>query len=57
MNLENQAREIDGLIEAMNYFSLDKGLIITFNQEDVIIKDGKRIELIPAYEFFGTNAS
>ena len=57
MNLENQAREIDGLIEAMNYFSLDKGLIITFNQEDVIIKDGKRIELIPAYQFFGTNAS
>lgn len=56
MNLENQAREIDGLTEAMNYFSLEKGLIITFNQEDVIIKNGKRIELIPAYKFFATDA-
>ena len=53
MNLENQTREIDGLVEAMTFFSLDKGLIITFNQEDVLIKNGKRIELIPAYKYFG----
>ena len=52
-NLENQQREIDGLVEAMNYFSLDKGLIITFNQEDVMFYEGKRIELIPAFKFFG----
>ena len=53
MNHENQTREIDGLMKAMTFFSLDKGLIITFNQEDVFIKNGKRIELIPAYKYFG----
>ena len=32
MNHENQNRKFDGLMEALTFFSLDKGLIITFNQ-------------------------
>ena len=35
----------------MEFFKLDKGKIITFNQSDVILHQGKRIEVIPAYSF------
>jgi len=35
----------------MDFLKLDKGLIITYNQSDVILHQGKRIEVIPAYSF------
>ena len=49
---ENEDREIDALYEAMNYFDLKSGFILTFNQHDVLLHNGKRIDVIPAYEFF-----
>jgi predicted AAA+ superfamily ATPase len=52
MNLENEKREIFGLLEAMKFFELSKGYILTFNQSDVIITEGKRIELVPVHLFF-----
>jgi uncharacterized protein len=52
MNLENEKREIFGLLEAMKFFELSKGYILTFNQSDVIITEGRRIELVPVHLFF-----
>lgn len=52
LSLENEQREINGLLEAMNFFGLETGTIITFNQEDVIVSNGKRIKVIPAFTYF-----
>ena len=53
LNSENEKREIDGLIDAMNYFDLKNGTIISMNQDDVILHEGKRIEVVPAHKYFG----
>jgi predicted AAA+ superfamily ATPase len=47
---DNEKREIEGLVEAMNYLNLQEGLIITFDQEDQVSADGKTIRLIPAWK-------
>jgi hypothetical protein len=44
---ENLTREIDGAIEAMDFFGVTTAKIITFNQEDSFEKDGKTITAIP----------
>ena len=49
---ENQEREVLGLVEAMQFFDLKEGFIITFNQKDTIFQEGKVIQLVPATEFF-----
>lgn len=48
---ENRMREIRGLTDAMDYFNTDNGLIITFNQQDAFMHNGKRVEVVPAWEF------
>ena len=53
LSAENQKREINGLLEAMDFFNHDKGIILTMNQEDTITSNGKRIEVIPVYKYFG----
>jgi hypothetical protein len=52
LNSENQKREIGGLTDAMHHFNLNRGTIISMHQEDVILHEGKRIEVIPAYKYF-----
>jgi len=52
LNAENQDREINGLIDAMNFFNLKKGEIITYNTEDTILSRGKKINVIPAWKRF-----
>jgi predicted AAA+ superfamily ATPase len=48
---ENKEREINGLLEAMDYFKVSTGYIITKNQEDVLLIDKKKIYLKPAHIF------
>ncbi len=49
---ENTGREVDGLMEAMDFFKLTKGTIITRNQSD-ILKIGKRsINVLPFYKLY-----
>jgi predicted AAA+ superfamily ATPase len=50
---ENTEREQRGLHEAMKFFNTDNGIIITNNQSDAYIFDGKQINIIPAYQYFG----
>jgi len=42
-------REISGLLEAMNYFNLKTGLIITINQTDQFIIYDNTIRVKPFY--------
>jgi predicted AAA+ superfamily ATPase len=48
---ENREREQRGLQEAMTFFNTDNGLIITYDQKDTYIQDGKKIEVVPAHEY------
>jgi len=44
-------REVRGLLEAMNAHNLDEGIIITENEKGNFAEDGKRIHVIPVYEW------
>ena len=48
MNFE---REYGGLFEAMKFFNVKNGVIVTFNQQDIFEKDGYTIHLTPAYKY------
>jgi len=52
---ENREREINGLKEAMEFFKTDNGVIISFNQRDAFMLNGKRIEVLPAWEFLANS--
>jgi uncharacterized protein len=51
LTADNLDRETGGLMEAMDYFSVKKGKIVTLNQTDVFNKNGVRIEVIAAKDF------
>ncbi|MCD4737269.1 MAG: ATP-binding protein [Bacteroidales bacterium] len=53
LNLHNEKREIEGLLEAMNRLNLSEGAIITFDQEDQLTEKGKAIRLIPGWKWMG----
>jgi len=48
---DNIEREVNGLVEAMEKFKLKKGLIITYDSEDEIVKDGLKIKIVPAWKW------
>jgi len=43
----NREREITGLIEAMNTFKLNEGVVLTFEQTEEFKVDGKKIRVMP----------
>ena len=47
----NMDREVNGMLGALDYFSLKEGIIVTYNQKDILIQSGKKIYLIPFYEW------
>ncbi|MGI0141058.1 MAG: ATP-binding protein [Candidatus Micrarchaeales archaeon] len=48
---DNKDREFEGLIEALDKFKLDEGLILTYDQEDDFSIRGKRIIVRPAWKW------
>lgn len=52
---DNQQREISGLTEAMAYFKVGSGYLITFNQEDIIESEGITINIIPAWKWISSH--
>ena len=40
---ETNKREIEGAVEAMAVYKLDRGLILTFEEEDVLSISGKKL--------------
>lgn len=53
LNSENQRREIEGLVDAMQFFNFEYGKIITLDQEDRVLIEGKVIEIIPFWKVYG----
>jgi len=53
LTTDNQDREINGLLDAMNFFNIDEGEILTYDDEDVILTKGKRIDVTPAWKWAG----
>ncbi len=51
INKENQDREINGLVEAMNTFKLKECFILTYNQEDKFVIGDKIIKAIPVWKW------
>lgn len=49
---ETLPREVNGLVEALTFFDLEEGIIITMNQEDEIVQAEKKIHVIPAWKWF-----
>lgn len=55
INEQNQKREIKGLIEAMSYFRIKEGLILTYNQERQIKEGGRIIKVLPVWKWLLLN--
>lgn len=51
LNSDNMKRELDGLNEAMTFFSLNKGYILTRNQRDEFRQNGNVVDVMPVFEF------
>lgn len=45
---DTREREIRALKKAMQHFGVDKGIILTLNQTEIITDDNFEIEVIPA---------
>lgn len=54
LNEDNKEREIDGLVEALTKFKLKQGLILTYDQEDVIETQNKKIIVKPVWEWLAS---
>lgn len=51
LTADNKGREIDGLIEAMEFFDLQSGTILTLKQEDYFNISGKEIKVVPVWKW------
>jgi predicted AAA+ superfamily ATPase len=48
---DNQGREIAGLCAAMDFFGVSEGIIITRDTRDIILEGGKKITVVPAWDW------
>ncbi len=44
-------REVAGLLEALKAYNLREGLIITEDEKETLVIDGKRVAIVPLYEW------
>ncbi|MDR1653851.1 MAG: ATP-binding protein [Prevotellaceae bacterium] len=51
LNADNESREVGGLIDAMKFFKLHTGTIVTLDSNDLIKKEGKTINIVAASKF------
>ena len=51
LNEENKEREINGILEALKKFELNKGVILTYEQEDELKTEGKTIKILPVWKW------
>lgn len=48
---KTRKREIDGLIEAMDYFKLDEAYLVTKDEDNIVQIDDKKIYIEPLYKY------
>ena len=51
LNEQNKEREVGGLVEAMEFFKLKEGLILTYDQEGELSVGGKKIIIMPVWKW------
>ncbi|SFU04179.1 hypothetical protein SAMN04489724_3554 [Algoriphagus locisalis] len=51
VHVDNKQRELDGLLEAMDFFEKTEGFILTLIQRDSLSSDGKTINILPVKDF------
>lgn len=51
LTAENRSREVSGLVTAMSSLNVEQGYLLTFNQSDTIVADGKTIQVKPVFEW------
>ena len=51
LDQNNMDRELNGLLEAMNYFDIDEASILTQNQSDSFVIENKTIKVQPFHEW------
>ena len=51
LNDDNLHRELNGVMEAINFLNLDKGLVLTYNTTDEYVIDGKVITVKPVWRW------
>lgn len=54
LNRDNLERELNGLKEAMDFFDIKQGTVITFNQNDTFEMEDKKCVAIPFHEWAKT---
>jgi predicted AAA+ superfamily ATPase len=57
LNSDNEEREINGLIDALQYFNQSKGVILTANQRDTIYHGNCEVNVMPVWDFLNNNQS
>lgn len=57
VHLDNKHRELKGLLEALHFFNLEMGYILTMDQKDTFLMEGKTIEILPAWKWMNSIAS
>lgn len=48
---DNKAREVNGLLAALKFFSITEGMILTLNQEDVLMINDVKVRLLPVWKW------
>ncbi|GGB02788.1 ATP-binding protein [Puia dinghuensis] len=51
LNQDNLDRELNGIFEALQFFNVKEGKIITFQQKDQFEQEDWKVEVIPCHEF------
>ena len=51
IHADNKAREVNGLLAALTFFSKTEGLILTLNQEDVLMINDVKVRLLPVWKW------
>lgn len=51
LNEDNRQREYNGLLEALEAYSLNEGLLLTFSEEDELLINGKTIIVKPVWKW------
>jgi hypothetical protein len=54
---ENEQRECQGLLEALEYYKLSEGIILTAHQEDLRTMNNKKIHIVPVWKWLLQNQS
>jgi len=50
LSSDNRQREINGLIEAMETYGLKEGLLLTYDEEDIIKVDNRTLSILPVWK-------